>query len=304
MDKLALLQSLRSEVVEPSTVQLEPAFEKLQRSFNARRPRGRAPRARRIFAVVAGASLVTLIAGNLYLSAQSAQAASVLRDAAGLSIQYREIAPGPGEYLLSQTHADWSITDSDGGFRMNEQTIDVYVPYDPNQDWVLVRDWGDLPPIGDRVMFAQNGEFYGGPWIQEDLGSLPTDAGALLAHFDAQYLGGSASRDEDNFVRMTDILRSGLVPAELRAGLYGALALIPGVTSTADVTNLDGITGIAIGRTEPIRLGLRQEIIIDPSTGLIIGERQLFTLAALGFGINAILSLTAIETTVVSAAPR
>jgi len=100
-------------------------------------------------------------------------------------------------------------------------------------------------------MLAQNGEFYGEPWVREDLEALPTDAEALLEYFDSQYVGGSASRDEDNFLRMTDVLRSGLVRAELRAGFYGALALIPGVTSTADVANLDGITGIAIGRTEP-----------------------------------------------------
>jgi len=37
---------------------------------------------------------------------------------------------------------------------------------------------------------------------------------------------------------------------------------------------------------------------------LIIGERQVSTLAVLGFGISSIYSLTAIETTVVSAAPQ
>jgi hypothetical protein len=40
VDKLALLQTLRSKAAEPSTAQLEPAFEQLQRSFNAPRPRG------------------------------------------------------------------------------------------------------------------------------------------------------------------------------------------------------------------------------------------------------------------------
>ena len=40
MDKLALLQTLRSEAAEPSTARFEPAFEQLQRSFNAPRPLG------------------------------------------------------------------------------------------------------------------------------------------------------------------------------------------------------------------------------------------------------------------------
>jgi RNA polymerase sigma-70 factor (ECF subfamily) len=47
-----------------------------------------------------------------------------------------------------------------------------------------------------------------------------------------------------------DLLRTGLVPADLRASLYKAAALIPGVTITDTQATLDGRTGIATGRVE------------------------------------------------------
>lgn len=52
-----------------------------------------------------------------------------------------------------------------------------------------------------------------------------------------------------------------------------------------------------------LRGGQRAEIIVDPATGLVIGERQLSTMAVFGFGVDEVLSLTAIETSVAPTAP-
>ncbi|RAM38291.1 hypothetical protein DBZ45_04560 [Arthrobacter globiformis] len=54
------------------------------------------------------------------------------------------------------------------------------------------------------------------------------------------------------------------------------LALIPGVTAS-EPANLDGKTGVAIGRTEPLGGGLGAEIIIDPNTGLVIRKGSIMT---------------------------
>lgn len=88
-----------------------------------------------------------------------------------------------------------------------------------------------------------------------------------------------------------------------RAALLDALSRVPGVTATGNVANLDGVTGVAIGRSEPVRAGQRQEIIIDPNTGLVIGERTVAGAALFGFGLNEEMSVTAVETTVTGAAP-
>ena len=58
--------------------------------------------------------------------------------------------------------------------------------------------------------------------------------------------------------------------------------MIPGVTVTEGQANLDGRTGVAIGRLEEGPAKTRQELIIDPETGLLIGERSVLTQAQEG----------------------
>lgn len=253
------------------------------------------------------------MAGNVSLTVQSAQAAQILRQTADEALQFSDPTPAPGQYLLSHTHANWPTSFDGGPWVPDLQTIDVYIPADRDDEWVLYRDWGELfarKTQNDRfeVIRAKNGEFYGdgvtwGNW-DGPISDIPVGTGReVLDYFDAQYRGGSMSRDEDNFERILTVLRTGIVPAPQRAGLYEALALIPGVTSTDGVANLDGETGVAIGRTEALRGGLRSEIIVDPTTGLVIGEREITTYAIFGLGFNEIFSLTAIETRVVDTAP-
>ena len=266
---------------------------------------------RRILITAAAAVVGALVVGQISITAQSAHAAGVLRAAADQSMTFVDPAPGPGQYLLVSTHANWSVSGIDQSGKMtnsmNVQTIDVYRPGNPTEDWVLRRDWGDGHPVPMEieVIRAKDGYFYGGPWTLSDdeLAALPRDGQALYDHFNAGYQGGSASRDENNFVRITDILRMGLIPADLRAGLYDALALIPGVTAS-EQANFDGKVGIAIGRTEPLRAGQRAEMIIDPTTGLVIGERTIMTYAAFGFGSNEVTGHTAIDYRVVDSAPQ
>lgn len=64
---------------------------------------------------------------------------------------------------------------------------------------------------------------------------------------------------------------SGQLGADQRATIYDALASIPGVDITDEQANLDGRTGIALGRT--VDNGLRHEIIVDPATGEFLGNR-------------------------------
>jgi hypothetical protein len=66
------------------------------------------------------------------------------------------------------------------------------------------------------------------------------------------------------------VLRSGLVPADLRAALYRALALMPELKITDEVANLDGRVGMALGIAGSFA---RQDLIIDTATGQYIGDR-------------------------------
>lgn len=261
------------------------------------------------------AMTAVLVVGNLSLSAQSAHAAEVLRGAATQATGLDDLVPGPGQYLRSSMHANWmgcgSADGSPDGITcaMDEQFIDVYMPADADDEWVMVRDWGDMQGVTTNASVetirVRDARFYGpgSQWAQAVADDIPTDGAAAYAWSDAQYIGGSASRAEDNFQRIAALLRTGLVPAAQRAALLDALAVIPGVTATEGVANLDGVEGVAIGRAEPLRAGQRQEIIIDPGTGLVIGDRTVNGLAVFGFGPHEVVEHTAIETTVVDAAP-
>jgi hypothetical protein len=110
------------------------------------------------------------------------------------------------------------------------------------------------------------------------------------------------SRDGEALVLIADVLRSGIVPGDLRAALFRAAALIPGVEVVDRQANLNGEVGVAVGRYEP-NSGDRQEIIFNPETGMVIGEREVrvdpgHPLSPAG----SLISWTAVTTDVVPAA--
>lgn len=281
-----------------------------------------------------GALALALVGGNVAMAAESARTSELLREIAGETVEFADATPASGQYLHSRTRADWGKPVGDESdptsveYVSNVQQIDVYMPADPADDWVLVRDWGSEeavsaePGSGVHVerLSAPFGDFYGGlgdpdpdapsmpspvgGWLGVDPADVPTQSGeAAYEWIDAQHTGGSESRAEDNYERITELLRTGLMPAPQRAALIGALALVPGVTSTADVANLDGARGVAFGRAEALRDGARSEIIVDPETGLVIGERSLAGLSIFGFETGEVVSSTSVETTVVDAPP-
>lgn len=109
-------------------------------------------------------------------------------------------------------------------------------------------------------------------------------------------------RNSEALVFIADLLRSGVVPGDLRAALYKAAALIPEVTVTDEQATLDGRKGIAIGRVEDAS-HFRHDIIIDPKNGLPIGERQVLTAPLGTMSAGTATTWTAVETSVSDTAP-
>ncbi|MFG6444456.1 CU044_5270 family protein [Microbacterium sp. P07] len=146
------------------------------------------------------------------------------------------------------------------------------------------------------------GSYNGGNGSSGDYDALPRDPRLLLERI--YQLNGSSgqSRDGQVLVWIADTLRSGIVPADLRAAIYQAAALIPGVTITEQEATLNGTTGIAIGRLETAS-NRRQDIIIDPATGGFIGERYVQLDGAGGFPPGTVTGWTAVTTVVVDSPP-
>lgn len=106
------------------------------------------------------------------------------------------------------------------------------------------------------------------------LAGLPRDTQDLRERLYADSEGQGSSPDGEALVYVADLLRSGMVPADLRAALYRVLTTVEGVEVTNDVVTVEGARGVSLGRTEG-EGGHRQEIVIDPATGAYLGERSI-----------------------------
>lgn len=260
--------------------------------------------------------------------AASAQAAEFLQSAAAATIHTSDPVVGAGQYLRVATTAvdgprvgggapnDWWLSPSTGV---------LYIPANRTGQWVWERypirptvfygnskeaamEYYDYS-LGDAhlnsILRADGGAFYGSVPSDYGMDKMPLDPRALRDYFYDHYIGGSASKDEDVWVRITDLLRTGEVPADLRAALYQTIALIPGVDIVDNQATLDGRTGVALGRTEPARgaTAAREEIVIDPQTGLLIGERTVSTVQIGDLPTGTVHRSTSVETSVVDTAP-
>jgi len=208
---------------------------------------------------------------------------------------------------------------------------ELYVPADRGDDWVWVQcARAPHQTFGPRseAFAAQQGPFYSegdadvirhfpggvlpggsnftGYQTQEamsaDYDELPRDPAQLLRKIYELNGNSGQSRDGQALEWITSALERGTAPAEFRAALYQAAALIPGIEITEQQATLNGSTGVAIGRLEPAN-NVRYDIIIDPRSGQYIGEREVTLSAYASFPAGTTTSWTTVTTSVVDAAP-
>ncbi|MFI9813161.1 CU044_5270 family protein [Saccharothrix variisporea] len=182
---------------------------------------------------------------------------------------------------------------------LKEVAYEKWIPQDQSQDWLERRSWlpgvkwlgGSVPQseaqepqatdtdtgerrgkCGNFFPDAQPAKVCGDPTDWDNPAfyeALPRDPRAIV-----DYLrGATAHRGSTPAVMFhwgVEILRSGLMPADLRAGWYRALALLDGVKVYESAVTLDGRTGVAIGIEDENE---RRDLIVDPATGEFIGER-------------------------------
>lgn len=236
---------------------------------------------------------------------------------------------GPGEYRYIATHAWWMST-MDRYSYLAENVLETWVPADQKQVWMWRRDvtgarkWVagteaqaradgfdiDTPAWPEGEWRARCGDWFAEeegrePCTQssgwglpnaEFLAALPRDPDELYDRMRADTRGQGSDADLQMVVTAADVLRSGLVPADLRAALYRALAKVPGLQITERVANLDGRKGTAYGISAG---GERHDIIIDPATGQFIGEREVTEGAFDNIPAGTVMSYTSVTTAVV-----
>ncbi|MFL6077724.1 MAG: CU044_5270 family protein [Mycobacteriales bacterium] len=236
-----------------------------------------------------------------------AETVRTLNGAATLADHAQDPQVGPGQYLYVATHAWWR-GEAMRFVYLEENLIETWVPSDRTQEWLERRkltgrrQWLsgnekdaraagvlDQPSWPDGDQRARCGRFGQDPvdkdggragpcgaggWQEPTaafLASLPRDPAALYARLRADTKGHGRDPDAEVLVYAADALRTGLVPADVRAALYRALAHLPGLKVVDHQANLDGRRGVALAITGDDET---QQIIIDPATGQFIGERS------------------------------
>jgi hypothetical protein len=266
----------------------------------------------------------------------TAEAAEVLNNVAAATIQTSDPVVGPGQYLKIETReltgSGWVAADGSDLSWQETTGGQVYVPADREGEWVWNREervplesssdaakaaaaemrkadqWPEGHPPSVGIQRAPGGAFYGNePTViigtpLKEAGSLPRDPRALLDIIYERTKGAGKAPEAEAFVTIADGLRTGVVPADLRAALYKAAALISGVTVGDRQATVDGRTGIAIGIPSPGG-GTRRDIIIDPTSGLVIGEQEVLLKDYPGSPAGTVSTWTSVRTSVVDSAP-
>ena len=283
-------------------------------------------------ALVAGLVLTDVVGLAGWRGGADAAAAAVLDEASAAAITSVDPAVQPGQYLRVNTRgvhlSSGGIGDVVASYQYASDDT-LYRPADPSDDWVWVRGPQSIAatfgPESEQVanawweavssssgsfeagdlLRAPGGAFYGGDAGAgfADLDQLPRDPYRLLNYIYRVTLGSGPSPDTEALVYMADRLRAGNVPADLRAAMYKAAAMIPGVTFISDQATLDGRTGVAIGRVEDA-WGTRVDIIIDPDTGTFIGDREVLLRDRDGVPAGTAVRWTSVTSSVVDEAPE
>ncbi len=131
-------------------------------------------------------------------------------------------------------------------------------------------DWPDFHVLGGTPDDGKPCDERRGSWYTPAppfLASLPLDPDALYGE-----LWSAAKADAPQALSLAvSVLSTPEAPPALRAALYQALIRLPGLKTTENAANLAGQTGVALGVTTE---HLRDDIIIDPTTGRFIGNRM------------------------------
>ena len=323
------------EVAPASDEVLEAARAVLRRAAGNELQRARQRKARRRlrYGVVAAAVVGLLAVGVVRLGGHQASdsaAAATLRRAATATLAQHDPVVGLGQFLqVRLVEQSWGtavgqdgsvLVGSDGRPAAFEErhTRTVWIPHDTDRDWI-VRDGTTLlrsattdprfthleepaTALTRSPSWARRGTTsYIEEWDPSWYATLSRDPHTLLAQVKAADPGEGHGLAYDFSEIYSEVLRSGLAPAAVRAALFRGLADQPGMIVQGGVTTLDGRHGIAIGVK-----GGHFAMIFDKSTGLFIGERATDPDFPDVPGLDAAKTtyLTSVTTAVVDHAPK
>ena len=288
----ATVAAARMQLME--TIAREPSAAVSQRGSRRVAPRQRllGLQRRRRFVLAGGLATVGVgVAGALGFTTAatpvSALAAQMNRLARVAASQDWSGIPGPGQYLYTQSQG---LTESD---TMSNSTECVVTQVEHRQIWIATDGSGALSDTRDQSKFTStadqtacaslnitdpnsqnsswNARFPAGglAFPTNDWRSLSTDPATLLKQVHAR--DGGPDNPGEWFTNVADYMRESDVPPAIRAALYKAAALIPGVKLLGSQTDPTGQTGLGVGF--PYANGqIHDELIFDQQDGKLLAE--------------------------------
>jgi hypothetical protein len=311
MNELDLIRTFRGGAAAPTaaaTARAERAWRPAGRRRPPRRAR-RAALAGTLAAFATAVALTVSSGGDHGvgggLGAQPASAAETLRLAASRVGAGARAAPSivtgggltrplrPGEYWYVKRHTAWAMS-GDGYSVVQPAVREDWVGVDGERRW-RTRIEGPLefptardregweaarrpPAEGDseyRVRAPRRPPFYDGAKLvtYEQLLALPRNPRALYERVRAAAVAcacGPSVRGE-TFTIVGDLLRDPPLPADLRAALLRAAALIPGIELVDRVRDVAGREGVGVALDSN---GERETLIFDRDTHELLGEQS------------------------------
>ena len=301
IDELERVRRFRSEEPPPSEAARLEASAALARAIHAsprpqrQRQRQRQPRRRRLMrtalvvASIAIGLLVVELAGSGSDTGPPTAAAAALEQLARIAANGPSLVPGPGEYLYVDSINDYPAIAVAGAGKPSCTTYAT----DHRQLWIgangsgLLRDTTGptrfTSPRDRAVCLAMKpspstGSGTSNLWFAarcfqlgptNDMQALSTDPRTLLVQM--RRLDGGPRTPAEDFVHIGDFMRETDASPALRAALYRAAALIPGVHLLGRVRDHLGRTGLGVAYDAP---GVRHELIFNPRTSELMGEQD------------------------------
>jgi RNA polymerase sigma-70 factor (ECF subfamily) len=309
LDELERVRAYRSEVSDPNAASVARARAELLeavRNEPHRRPAadkrlarvGKLQRRRRFVLAGGLATAAVAVAGVLGLSpaaAPSSALASEMNQLAQVAASQAWAGiPGPGQYLYTDSEG---LTESDtyaGGRTCVVDLIDhrrIWIATDGSGALAETLSGARFTPVSGEMTLAEDqsncsdlqitdpasqdssstNTFAAGglSFPTENWKALSTDPATLLKQI--HQLDGGPNDPGELFVNVGDFLRESDAPPAIRAALYKAAALIPGVQLIGQQTDQFGRTGLGLDFPYP-NGKVHSVLIIDQSTAALMAE--------------------------------
>lgn len=245
--------------------------------------------------------------------------ARVLHQAAEVAAAQEPVAPGRGQYLYTRSKDAYLRAfahDPACGHSCDASgTWSLLVPSE-RESWVSFHDSlrGRVRTVSGKPRFVSAGQratwvAAGSPPISPpgrvedsavsgsgmpfDPAELPTDPAELREMLEAREIPGidGPPGEAETFVLIGDMLRGTYLPSALRAAIYELTAELPGVELLGEVEDPVGRAGLGIAYTDE-RRGTTHELIFDPGTSALLGERDSIARSGGAHGFDAPLGTT------------